>query len=219
MPATFEPRLDILPAPQRRLWDELRQIPTHFTLYGGTAIALRLGHRASIDFDLFSSASIDPRRLLDDLPMLAGATVTQVEPETLSVIVDRDGPVKLSFFGVPKLGRVRNPAPAPGIGLAIAHLLDLAGSKVSVIQVRAEPKDYIDVDALMSAGVTLPEMLSAGLALYGPAFSRQSALKALTYFDDPDLAVLDAGLRRRLLDAVKCVNLDSAPDLEPVAPR
>jgi len=47
-------RLDILPPAQLALWPELRQIPAHFVLYGGTAIALRLGHRQSVDFDFFT---------------------------------------------------------------------------------------------------------------------------------------------------------------------
>lgn len=54
MPAAFDPRLDILPAAQHRLWPELAKTPDHFTLYGGTAVALRLAHRQSADFDFFS---------------------------------------------------------------------------------------------------------------------------------------------------------------------
>ena len=49
----FSPRLDILPPPQISLWPELGQVPADFALYGGTALALHLGHRESIDFDFF----------------------------------------------------------------------------------------------------------------------------------------------------------------------
>ena len=56
----FVPRLDILPEPQWRLWPELVEVPDAFTLYGGTAVALRLGHRQSIDFDFFALEPIDP---------------------------------------------------------------------------------------------------------------------------------------------------------------
>jgi len=45
--AEFKPRLDRLPPPQRRLWAELAALPPEFVLYGGTAIALHLGHRES----------------------------------------------------------------------------------------------------------------------------------------------------------------------------
>src|ERR1700689_1890447 len=50
----FNPRLDILPAAQLRLWFELSAVPEEFVLYRGTALALPLGHRTSIDFDFFS---------------------------------------------------------------------------------------------------------------------------------------------------------------------
>jgi hypothetical protein len=41
----FNPKIEILPSAQRSLWGELKQTPRHFVLYGGTAMALRLGHR------------------------------------------------------------------------------------------------------------------------------------------------------------------------------
>jgi hypothetical protein len=63
----FEPRLDILPSPQRRLWTELCEVPANFVLYGGTAIAPHLGHRQSIDFDFFGDRPSDPLELVDGI--------------------------------------------------------------------------------------------------------------------------------------------------------
>ena len=54
----FAPRLDILPPAQRSLWPHLVQVPSHFILYKKTAIALRLGHRQSVDFDFFSDLDL-----------------------------------------------------------------------------------------------------------------------------------------------------------------
>ena len=51
---TFQPRLGILPPSQRALWPKLVAVRERFILYGGTALALHLGHRASVDFDFFS---------------------------------------------------------------------------------------------------------------------------------------------------------------------
>jgi hypothetical protein len=93
----FEPRLNCLPAPQRRLWDELGTVPDEFVLYGGTALVLHLGHRESLDFDFFGHRAFDPARLSGDIPFLAGAMITQQEPNTLSVVVDRGGPVRISW--------------------------------------------------------------------------------------------------------------------------
>ena len=56
---TFSPRLDILPDEQRTLWPELARVPKSLVLYGGTAVAIRLGHRTSVDFDFFSSEPLD----------------------------------------------------------------------------------------------------------------------------------------------------------------
>ena len=66
----MNPRLDALPPPQRRLWPELRATPHHFVLYGGTAIALRLAHRESEDFDFFSSEPLDGDILLAEIPYI-----------------------------------------------------------------------------------------------------------------------------------------------------
>lgn len=95
MPNVFSPRLEILPTAQQRLWPELAQTPGHFILYGGTAIALHLGHRPSVDFDFFTQMAFEPRSLLQELPYLRGAVVRQSAANTLTVTVDRGGPVQL----------------------------------------------------------------------------------------------------------------------------
>jgi len=75
-------------------------------------------------------------------------------------------------------------------------LLDLAGTKASVIQVRAEAKDYLDLDALMRLGkMDLATALAAAHALYGLTFNLEVTLKALSYFDDGNLRDLPDDLR------------------------
>lgn len=61
----FLPHLEVLAAAQRKLWTELSAVPGEFTLYGGTALALHLGHRNSIDFDFSVTArsTCQPSRL------------------------------------------------------------------------------------------------------------------------------------------------------------
>jgi hypothetical protein len=212
--AKFTPRLDILPLPQRRLWDELAGVPPEFVLYGGTAIALHLGHRQSIDFDFFGDRAFDPTRLVSEVPFMADALITQREPNTLTGIVDRDGDVKVSFFGVPNIRRLVPPHAAPDNRLKVASLLDLAGTKASVVQARAEARDYIDMDALMtSGGIDLPTALAAGRAIYGPQFNPEITLKALSFFDDGNLRRLPDALKGRLATAAREVDLDRLPDI------
>lgn len=214
MAARFAPRLDVLPEPQRRLWRELDTLPEHFALYGGTGIALHLGHRASVDFDFFGQHPIEPDALLAELPFLAGASVTQRAKNTLGVIADRDGPVRLSFFGLPSLPRLATPERAPDNGVRVASLLDLAGTKASVVQVRSEAKDYLDLDAILLDGrVDLPAALAAARAIYGSQFNPEITLKALCFFGDGDLHSVPDAARRRLIEAVNGVDLDHLPDL------
>ena len=212
MADVFKPRLDILPPSQRRLWDELNDLPPWFVLYGGTAIALHLGHRQSIDFDFFANRPLDDDQLVLSIPFLAKANVTQREPNPLSCSVDRGGPVKLSFFGVPRLPRLRAPLIAADNGLRVASLFDLAGAKAAVVQIRAEAKDYIDIDALLSDGrVDLPTALACGAAMYGESFNPQITLKALSYFGDGGLERLPQSTKDRLAAAVRAVDLDKLP--------
>ncbi len=68
MTPAFRPRLDVLPGPQLALWPDLSQVPPYFALYGGTGLALHLGHRVSVDFDFFGTNNIDPDDLMAMLP-------------------------------------------------------------------------------------------------------------------------------------------------------
>ena len=109
MSARFEPKMEILPAPQRALWPELATIPRSFVLYGGTGLALRLGHRTSVDFDFLSSDPLAHSELRGRVSLLTGAETLQEEPGALTVSVNRAGPVKVSFFGPIGFGRVGVP--------------------------------------------------------------------------------------------------------------
>jgi len=214
MSNNFEPRLEILPQPQRRLWDELAAVPSEFVLYGGTALALHLGHRQSVDFDFFGNRLFDPVKLTASIPFMTAATITQREPNTLSGIVDRNGPVKLSFFGVPGLPRLAPPHIAPDNGLQVASLLDLAGTKAAVVQERAEAKDYIDIAAMIQDGrIDLPTALASARAIYGEQFNPQITLKALSYFDDGNLSRLDKATKDCLAKAAREVDLDRLPTI------
>jgi Nucleotidyl transferase AbiEii toxin, Type IV TA system len=210
---TFSPRLDILPSPQRVLWSELDATPDHFTLYGGTALALRLGHRQSLDFDFFSRAPFDPAALAREIPYLAGAEQVQVVSHTLTCRVDRGGPVLVSFFGNLALGEVAPREVAEGSRIGVASLLDIAGTKAAVVQQRAQTRDYLDIDALIRHGVDLPRILAAGAIVYGRSFNPLITLKALSYFGDVPSVPVE--VRERLHAAVEVVDPAHLPMLTP----
>jgi Nucleotidyl transferase AbiEii toxin, Type IV TA system len=219
-PIPFNPNVDVLPPAQLRLWPELSQTPEEFTLYGGTAIALQLGHRPSLDFDFFAWRPFAPNNLMQKIPCLRGATVRQAAPDTLTVTVDRGGPVQLSFFGGLDLGQVARADTAIGPGIKVASLIDLAGFKVAVVTQRAELKDYIDVHSLLiKAAISLADMLASAGIIYGSEFNPLLALKALAYHEDRALAGLSAGVRRDLAEAVRRTDPRRLPRLTAVRQR
>jgi hypothetical protein len=204
-------KLEILPQAQRRLWNELKNTPQEFVLYGGTALALRLGHRTSEDFDFFSNRPFLPDVLRQAIGYLQDAEMRQFEENTLTAMVDRDGPVKVSFFGGLKLNRVRDPDVIPDNGIQVASLLDVAATKLATIQQRAQARDYEDVLALAGAGVSLSEMLAAAEAIYGSTFNGTLSLKALTFFADGDLPTMSPVIQSRLRTLASQVNLEQIP--------
>ena len=209
---TFKPDFNILPQPQKNLWFELGDLPNDFVLYGGTAIALQLGHRESVDFDFFGSNTFDPDDLLQSIPALENSQIIQREENTLSVKVDRGGEVYLSFFGLPKIKPIIPPLETHDGIMKVASLLDLAGMKTNVVQKCAEWKDYVDLVALINAGITLPMALSAGQAIYKNQFNPQITLKALSYFDD--VRGITPQIKKILQDTVRSVDLQNLPSLK-----
>jgi hypothetical protein len=210
----FTPNLQILPPAQRRLWDELGHTPRQFVLYGGTALALRLGHRHSEDFDFFSNKSFAPDALRKAVPYLQDAEMSQFESNTLTAIVDRGGPVKVSFFGGLKLNRVHEPEVAEDNRIEVASLLDVAATKLTTIQQRAQARDYEDLAAIVGSGICLAETLAAAVAVYGKEFNGALSLKALTYFADGDLPNLSPATQRELRMLASEVNLSKIPRVQ-----
>jgi Nucleotidyl transferase AbiEii toxin, Type IV TA system len=210
----FTPKLDVLSPAQRRLWDELRHTPKHFVLYGGTALALRLAHRSSEDFDFFSNNSFAPDLLRKMIPYLQEAEMSQFEENTLTAIVDRGGPVKVSFFGGLALNRVQDPDVTADIGIQVASLLDVAATKLATIQQRAQARDYEDIAAIIAAGISLSDALAAASTAYGTQFNGALSLKALTYFADGDLPQLGPDTQEQLRALAAQINLKTIPILK-----
>jgi Nucleotidyl transferase AbiEii toxin, Type IV TA system len=89
----FAPRPEILPPVQKRLWPALEGAAgLGFTLYCGTAIALRLGHRESVDFDFFSERDLDREAITAALPFMAHAMTLQSERNTWVVLANQNLP-------------------------------------------------------------------------------------------------------------------------------
>jgi Nucleotidyl transferase AbiEii toxin, Type IV TA system len=201
LPTPFEPHVEILPAAQRQIWPRLAPTASlSFVLYGGTAVALHLGHRTSLDFDFFRTEQLDKAALRNALPFLVDASILQDEVDTLAASVPTDsGPVRLAFYGGIGFGRVGEPLQT-GDGMhLVASLDDLLATKLKAILDRAEARDYRDIAALLRNGASL----EFGLGAFKTVFKGEPAtvLRALGFFEDGDLSSLAATDREILVAA------------------
>jgi hypothetical protein len=221
MPTTFAPRLDTLTESQRLFWPELDAVPSDFVLYGGTGLALQLGHRVSEDFDFFSSAGFDPDRLQARLPFFRDLDAADTnlwvhrKRDNLEAFINRSGPVKVAFFGgLDTLRRVQDPRRAVDSRVLVASLLDLAGMKMRVIQMRGSWKDYVDIHALVSHGINLPTALGAAKAI-DRTFDPATSIRALQFYGDGTLDRVPAAMQRDLTHWAREVDLARLPSLQP----
>ena len=220
MPASFEPRLDILPESQRELWSELNVVPSDFVLYGGTALALQLGHRVSEDFDFFSSVGFDPDRLQSRLPFFRELDKNNPDRwvhhkrDNLEGYVERPGgTVKVAFFGgLDTLQRVQDPRRPTGSRVQVASLVDLSGMKMRVIQVRGNWKDYVDVHALASHGIDIPTALAAARAI-DSQFEPAMSVRALQFYGDGTLSRVPIAIQKDLTRWAQAIDLAKLPTL------
>lgn len=154
-----------------------------FYLGGGTALAVYLGHRRSVDFDWFTSReSWDAPALAQRLRDRGIALAAQeVAPGTLS---GRVGSVRVAFFEY-RYPLLAEPVQWPAYGCPLASLDDLACMKLAAIAQRGAKKDFIDIYALATGHHRLPDLLDAYRRKYATD-DLAHVLYGLIYFDDAD---------------------------------
>lgn len=153
-----------------------------FYLAGGTAIALRFGHRRSVDFDWFAPAFERPDPLMSEIKSL-GLVLEDAQVAAGTILGRVDG-VKVSFFEYryPLL----DPCDTwPDHDTDIASLRDLGAMKLLAIAQRGSRKDFVDVYELLRQGAALADMLQDFRAKFQT--DPVSVLRGLTYFDDAEL--------------------------------
>lgn len=193
-----------MPSEQKAYWPSLGSTKDlNFTLYGGTAIALYLGHREFIDFVFFTHKPFKydnmHKELLHKFSFLLMAELTQATKNTLTYLTDTK--VQFSFFGGIDFGRIGNPVQTQDGIANIASLDDLLALKLSVIMQRIELKDYIDISASLQNGMSLEKGLNDASALYSGQFFPLEAVKALTYFKNEELELLTEQDKKTLVHA------------------
>jgi predicted nucleotidyltransferase component of viral defense system len=158
-----------------------------FVLVGGTALALQIGHRKSIDLDFFCPFPFDASALLSDLKEITEISTLAIDNNTL---ISNINGVKVDFI------RFRYPFQKPFLieeGIRMLSVDDIAPMKLDAITGRGQKKDFYDLHFLFNY-YTLDSLLK----MYKTMFGHETVfhvLKSLTYFVDadenPDPDILD----------------------------
>ncbi len=156
---------------------------SRFYLAGGTALALRFGHRRSVDLDFFSSTDEigkqTRREILDALSPLHPQTLEDVEGNLLLVIRN----MHVGFFGYsyPLLAATDSVE-----GVTIAGIVDIGLMKLDALISRGSRKDFYDLYFILQQ-VPLDKLLILGRTKYPYARDFElMAIESLVFFDNAD---------------------------------
>jgi hypothetical protein len=170
--------LDVLNKDQRALLPFLSTFKKEFYLVGGTAVALHIGHRLSIDFDLFKNGDIHPKRII---------TKFKENNKEHLITLNRDGQlnlvcsgVKFTFlnfeYDIPATIEIENV-------ISIPSLIDLAAMKAFALGRRSKWKDYIDLYYILKSHFTIAQVSEQATLYFGDLYSEKLFRGQLTYFE------------------------------------
>jgi hypothetical protein len=171
---------NILKKEQVELLPLIKIFKKDFYLAGGTAIAVHIGHRYSLDFDLFTSGDIK-RKGLKMLMARHNYTVQQILFEDsiqLHCIVNG---VKLTFFQFPY---PITPSVEFEKTIKMPDLLTLAAMKAFALGGRGKWKDYVDLYYIFKNHYAFEQVTEKAGSLFGDAFNEKLFKQQLAYFDD-----------------------------------
>ena len=173
---------EVLTEKQRKLLPLIRLFSNDYYLVGGTAIALYIGHRRSIDFDLFTTQDIK-RKSIRNLIDKSGFTVDNLLYEAFDQIHLVVNSVKITFFNFPH--KIVHSMDFDGI-IKIPTLLDLAAMKTYALGGRAKWKDYVDLYFILKDQYDLRELSARATEIFGTYFNEKLFREQLCFFDDID---------------------------------
>ena len=153
-------------------------------LAGGTALALMLGHRYSVDFDWFSAETFDPARIAKELGQLGEVKIGETTTGTFHGWVDN---IQVTWLWYP------NPLLRPLVsypelpGFKMASIVDIGIMKWAAVSDRGSRKDFIDLFEICHQGITMEYLLPLIARKYPDArINHYHMIKSLTYFYDAE---------------------------------
>jgi len=194
---------------QNHLLPLVKQFKKEYFLVGGTAIALHIGHRRSIDFDLFKFNQIKPKSIVNKISEFNyNFIVTRRVSEQLNVSV-KD--VKFTFFQYPF--KINANEKFEDI-LRLPKLIDLAAMKAYALGRRSKWKDYVDLYFILKEHFTIEQISKKANEIYRSLFSEKLFRAQLSYFEDIDYTEAVEYIGKEIPDSIiKDFLIDKATDL------
>ena len=159
----------------------MAQFRREYYLVGGTAIALFIGHRRSIDFDLFKPSAINHKRNLEKIAATPFAhIVTRRVSEQMNLLINN---VKVTFFQYPF---PVDPKVKFENYFRLPSLIQLAAMKAYALGRRSKWKDYVDLFFLLRDHFTIADISHTATQIFGELYSEKMFRSQLCYFDDID---------------------------------
>ncbi|MBW6481383.1 MAG: nucleotidyl transferase AbiEii/AbiGii toxin family protein [Bacteroidales bacterium] len=172
---------EILSREQTEITPLLKSFRKDFYLAGGTAIALHLGHRRSIDFDLFRENTLKTHKIIKTIEGFGKPyLVTRNTSEQLNLVVNGVNVTFLEYpFQVAATQQVNDFARLP-------DLLTLAAMKSYALGRRSKWKDYVDLYFLLKDHFSIQQISSRADEIFKQLFSEKLFRAQLSFFDDVD---------------------------------
>jgi len=170
---------EILTGKQQALLPYIKSFKRKFYLVGGTAIALYLGHRHSIDFDLFCEKPFAKKYIYERLNKVPFRKIKLLEDVDQIHFIIND--VKITFlhfpYPVPHSHKINEFISAPS-------LLTLAAMKAFALGRRAKWKDYVDMYFILRDHFTVSQIAAEAKICFGDLFSEKLFRQQLAFHDD-----------------------------------
>jgi len=172
---------EILTQQQAELLPYIASFKRSFYLVGGTAIALHLGHRRSIDFDLFTSSKLNKARIKNTLNQIPFKQVLLFEDvDQIHKLINS---VKFTFFSFPY--QIKHDVKIETV-ISMPDLLTLASMKAFALGRRSKWKDYVDLYFLLKEHCSIKEISEEANKNFPSQFSEKLFREQLAFHKDID---------------------------------
>ena len=171
---------EILSEEQLKILPLIKNFSSDFGLVGGTAIALQIGHRSSIDFDLFTHSTLNHDRIRKEIrDFYEIQSIIVEEPNELTLVVEG---VKITFLNYPF--EINYSVGFEDV-IKMPDVLTLSAMKAFALGKRAKWKDYVDLFFILKI-YGISEIVNKTKSMFGSEFNERLFREQLSYFDDID---------------------------------